>query len=90
MLENPAGLDKAWDLTLVSGQQVKKTSQVNTYGFQRCLSCGIDCRLDGVWGVSRSVQSVGDPELNVHQHSVRVMALIAGCTVYGGSLGPSQ
>jgi hypothetical protein len=29
VLENPAGLDKAWDLTLLSGQQVKKTSQVN-------------------------------------------------------------
>ena len=28
VLESPTGLDKAWDLTLQSGQQVKKTSQV--------------------------------------------------------------
>jgi hypothetical protein len=28
VLDCPAGLDKAWDLTLASGQQVKKTSEV--------------------------------------------------------------
>lgn len=35
VLENPAALDKAWDITLASGQQVKKTSQV---GGNHCTS----------------------------------------------------
>jgi hypothetical protein len=41
VVDNPAALDKAWDITLASGQQVKKTSQVR----HSCCLCRVHHQL---------------------------------------------